>query len=129
MANQQTDFAHHMDGRAQEQIERAGHHAFGRVFHTDHAVLRSSGGGGVKDFVKVGAVDEVGGASKKFDRRLLAKRALGTKHRHALWGFERQTSRHDFAPDGGDVFILEGARIGLGDFVDDLRYPVWPKER
>ena len=27
------------------------------------------------------------------------------------------------------MFILEGTRIGLGDFVDDLRYPVWPEKR
>jgi hypothetical protein len=91
MANQQADLTHHMDWRAQEQIERTGHYAFGRVFHTDHAVLRSSCGGGVKDFVKVGAVNQVGGTAKKFNGRLLTKRALGAKYRYALWGFECQT--------------------------------------
>ena len=91
MANQQADFAHHMHGRSQEQIERAGYHAFGRVFHADHAVLRSSCGGGVEDFVKVGAVNQVSGTAKKLDRRLFTKRALGPKHCHALWRFECQT--------------------------------------
>ena len=27
------------------------------------------------------------------------------------------------------MLVFERARIGLGDFVDDLRYPVWPEKR
>ena len=83
----------------------------------------------MEDFVKVGAVNQVGGTAKKLDRRLFTKRALGTQDGYALWGLKRQTGRHDFTPDRSDVFVLERTRIGLGDFVDDLRHPVWSEKR
>jgi hypothetical protein len=125
----QADFAHHMHGRAQEQIERAGHHAFGGVFHAHHAVLGRARSGGVEDFVEVGAVNQVGRTAKKLNRRLFAKRALRAQHRHALGRFEGQAGRHDFAPDGGDVFVFERTGVGLCDLVDDLRHAVGAEER
>jgi hypothetical protein len=83
----------------------------------------------VKDFVKVGAVNEIGSAAKKLNRSLFAKRALGAEHCHALWGFKGQASRHDFTPDGRNVLVLQRTRIGLGDFVDHLGHAVGAKER
>ncbi len=90
--------------------------------------MGSARSGGVEDFVEVGAVNQVGRTAKKLDGGLFTKRALRPENRHALRGFERQASRHDLAPDGGDVFVLEWAGVGLGDFVDDLRHAIGPEE-
>ena len=75
----------------QEQIQRSCHHAFGRILYTDYTVLGATGGRGVKDLIKVGAVDQVGCAAEKFDRRLLAKSAGRPEHGDALRRFQRQT--------------------------------------
>ena len=129
VAHQQADFAHHMYGRTQEQIERAGNHTFGRVFHAHHTVLGGACSGGVKDLVKVGAVNQVGGAAKKLNRSLLAEGALWAQHGDALGRFQSQAGRHDFAPDGGDVLAVQGARVGAGDLVDHLGHTVRTEER
>jgi len=63
-------------GRAQEQIERTGHHAFGGVLHAHHTELGRARRGGVEHLVEVGAVDEVGGTAEELDGCLLAKGAL-----------------------------------------------------
>ena len=65
-----------MHWRAQEQIERTGHHAFGGIFHADHAELRRASRRGMEDFIKAVAVHQIDGAAKVFNGRLFAKRAL-----------------------------------------------------
>ncbi|MDT4868018.1 hypothetical protein FQZ97_1029580 [compost metagenome] len=76
VTHQQAHFTYHMHGRAQEQVQRPRHRAFGGVLHAHHTKLCGAGGGGVEHLVEVGAVDQVGGATEKLDRRLFAERSL-----------------------------------------------------
>ncbi|MDT4855652.1 hypothetical protein FQZ97_900150 [compost metagenome] len=120
VAHQQTHFAHHVHWRAQEQIERSGDHALGRVFHADHAVLRGAGRRGVEHLVEVGAVDQVGGTAKELDGGLLTESALRAQHGHALRSLQRQTGRHYLAPDRGHMLVQQGALVGRLDLFDHL---------
>ena len=129
VAHQQADFAHHMHGGAQKQIKRPCHHTFAGVFHAHHAKLRRSSGGGVEHFVKVSAVVELHRAAKKFDRGLFAKSALRAQHRDALRRFQGEAGGHDFAPDGGHMAAVQGARVQVLDFLQHLRHPVGAEKR
>ena len=100
VTNQQRDFADHLGGGVQKQVERASHHALGRVFHPHDAELRAACRRGMKHFIKVGAVDQVGGATKKLNRGLLTKCASRPQHGYPLRRFKCQAGRHDLAPDG-----------------------------
>jgi len=81
VAHQQADLAHDMRGGVQKQVEGPGDHTFDRIFDTHNAELRAARGGGVEDFIEVGAVDNVGGTTKEFDGGLLAEGALGAPER------------------------------------------------
>ena len=128
VAYQQTDFTDHMGGGVQEKVQRTGDHAFGGVLHPNHAILRAAGRSGVKDFVKVRAIHQVGCATKKFNGGLFAEGALGAQHGHTLWRFQRQACRHDLAPDGGHMRAFERARVGRLNLVDDLCHAVRAKK-
>ncbi|MNV37056.1 hypothetical protein D3C71_1285590 [compost metagenome] len=129
VAHQQAHFAHHMGGGVQEEVERAGDHAFGGVLDAHHAVLRAASGCGVEHFVEVGAVHQVGRTAKELDGGLLAERAFGAQHRHALWRLQRQACGHDFAPDGCYVRSFERSGVGGLNLLDHLGYAVRAKER
>ncbi|MNT62109.1 hypothetical protein D3C72_1998020 [compost metagenome] len=129
MAHQKADLAHHMRGRVQEQVQRACDHAFGGVLYADHTVLRTARCGGMEHFVEVGAVHQVGGTAKELDGGLLAERAFGAQHRHALWRLQRQACGHDFAPDGCYVRSFERSGVGGLNLLDHLGYAVRAKER
>src|SRR5690606_25749537 len=111
VAHQQADLAHEMRGGVQKQVEGPGDHTFDRIFDTHNAELRAARGGGVEDFIEVGAVDNVGGATKEFDGGLLAEGALGPQNGDALGRLECQAGRHDLTPDGSDMGAFEGARV------------------
>ena len=128
VAHAQADLTHHVGGRLQEQIQRARDHAFGRVFHAHHTVVGAARCGGLKDIIKIGAVHQLHSAAKVFDGRLLTKRACGPEHRHALRFFQRQASRHDFAPNGSHVVCLEWPGIGVANALQHLGHAVGPKE-
>ena len=66
--------------------------------------------------------------TKKLQGRLLTESAGRAQVGHAHRCLERQAGRHDFAPDGFYVFVLQGAGVGLLDFFDDGGYAVWPEE-
>ena len=129
MADQQADFANHVNGRAQEQIERTGHDAFGGVFHAHHTILRGASCRGVKHLVKVGAVGEISRTAKELDGGLLTEGALRPQHCHPLRCFQRQTGRHDFTPDAGHMTVEQRTRVGLLDVVDDLGHAIRAEER
>jgi hypothetical protein len=84
VAYQQTDFTHHMHGRAQKQVERTSNSTFGGIFYPHHTKLRRARRGGVKDFVKVIAINEFCSAAKIFNRCLFAKGAHRPQNSHAL---------------------------------------------
>ena len=55
VAHQQADFAHDVQRRMQQQVERARDHAFGVVLDRHHAEVGAAGRGGMEDLVEVGA--------------------------------------------------------------------------
>ena len=83
----------------------------------------------MKHLVKIGAVNQIGRAAKEFDGGLLAKCARRPQNRNPLWRLQRQTSRHDFAPNGRHMAVSQRPRVGLLDFVDDLGNPVGTEKR
>ncbi len=120
VAHQQADLADHMAGGVQEHVQRARDHALVGILHAHHAVLRAARGRGVEHLVEAVAVHQVGRAAEVLDGCLLAERALGAQHGHALGRFQRQAGRHDLAPDGGHVCAFERAGVGFGDLLDHL---------
>jgi hypothetical protein len=128
VAHHEADFADDVQGRVQEQVERARHHAFGGVLHRHDAVAGAAGRRGAKHLVDADAGHVLDAGAEKLQRRLLAEGAGGAQVGDAHRGFEGQAGRHDFAPDGGDVLVLERALVGLLDLFDHLGHPVGAEE-
>ena len=82
----------------------------------------------MKHFIEVVAVNEAGGAAKKFNGSLLAKSTLGAQYGNALRGFQCQTGRHDFAPNSRHMCIEQGSLIGVFNFGNDLCHAVGPEK-
>ena len=66
--------------------------------------------------------------AKKLQRRLFAKGAGRAQVGYAHRRLERQTGRHDFAPDGLHMFALQWAGVGLLYFLDDCSHAIGPEE-
>ena len=118
-----------MQRRIQEQVQRACHHAFGVVFHRDHAELGGAGRRGAKHLVKAGAGHVFDAGAEKLHGGLLAEGAGGAEVGHTLRCLERAAGRHDFAPDVGDVVPFERTGVGRLQPLDDLGLTLRPEDR
>ena len=122
VAHQQADFAHDMQGRVQQQIQRARDHPFGRVFNRHHAKLGAARGGGPKHFINAGAHHPFDAGAKVLQRRLLGEGAGGAEVGDPLGRFQRAAGRHDFTPDDGHAAVFERPRVACLQAADDLGF-------
>ena len=113
----------------QEQIEAAGDHAFGAVFHRHYAKFRTACAGGVEDFVEITARQVGDAGAKKSQRRFFAESAVRPQVGYALRRLQGPAGRHDFAPDEGHACRFEQAGVGLLQVLDDLRLALGAKYR
>ena len=99
VAHEQAGLADDDERRGQEQVERAGDHAFGRVLDRHHAEVGGAGAGGVEHLVDVGAGHLDDRRAEVAERRQLAEGAGRAEVGDPGRRLERAAGRHDLAPD------------------------------
>ena len=124
----QADFADDVQWGVEQQVERSRHHTLGGIFNWHDAVAGTASCRGAKYFIEADAGHMFNAGAKKLQRRLFAECPCRAEVGHRHWGFKRQAGRHDFAPNSGDMIILEGACVGLLDFFNHLGHAVGPKK-
>ena len=129
VAHQQAGFAHDVQRRLQEQVERAGNHAFRGVLHGHHTKLSRTGRRGAKHLVDADTGHPLDAGAEELQGGLFAERAGRAQERDALGRLQGAAGRHDFAPDHGHTGVLQWARVGALQSMDHLRLAVRSEDR
>ena len=125
----QRNLAADLQRRLQEQIERARHHAFRRIFDRHYTTIDRAGLGRTKHLVDARARHWLDLVTEMRDHRLLRERARRAEVTDAQRLFQTTARRHHLAPDGGDAFVVQGPLIARLHLTDDLQLAVRPERR
>ena len=126
---QQAGFPHDLQRCREEQVERAGDHAFGGVFDRHHAEFGAARCRGPKYLVDAAAGYPFDAGAEVLKSGLFTEGPRRAEKRHPLRCFERPAGRHHLAPDMGYTSVIYRAGIAGLQAPDNLRFALWPKYR
>ena len=95
----------------QKQVKAHAHGSLKGILERYNAQLALAGCHFLKHLGNVAARPELGGMTKIFHSRKIRERALGAEISHILGPLQRARRRKNFAPDGPQVLVGQGAGI------------------
>lgn len=125
----QRDLAADLQRRLQEQIERARHHALGRILDRHHTAIDRAGLCRAEHLVDTRARHRLDLVAEVREHGLLRERAHRAEIANAQRLLQAPACRHHLAPDGRDALAVQRPRIARLHLADDLQLAVRPECR